>query len=119
RFAPPELFFASGVKMSMAFCREAATWSPEEAPRALPRCAARAPAATRIRDNPRAGDARNHRFARHRLLGEARGGRRTTGVGRPGFGAHLGAGGVRDRPRNPRRSLRLCASWSAAPHSWP
>src|SRR6516164_9024191 len=41
--------------MSMAFCREAATWSPEEAPRALPRCAARAPAATRIRGNPRAG----------------------------------------------------------------
>src|SRR6516225_6874921 len=78
--------------MSMAFCREAATWSPEEAPRALPRCAARAPAATRIRDNPRAGDARNHRFARHRLLGEARGGRRTTGVGRPGFGAPLALG---------------------------
>src|SRR6516162_905623 len=38
-------FFASGVEMSMAFCREAATWSPAEAPRALPRCAARAPAA--------------------------------------------------------------------------
>src|SRR5262249_3646493 len=64
-------------------------------------------------------DARNHRFARHRLLGEARGGPRTTGVGWPGFGAHLGAWGVRDRPRNPRRPLWLCASRSAAPHSRP
>src|SRR6516162_2331652 len=63
--------------------------------------------------NPRqskGSDARNHGFARHRPLGEARGGPRTTGNRWLGFGAHLGARSVWDRPRNPRWSLRLCSS---------
>src|SRR5262249_60360216 len=53
--APRALFSAYGVERPVAFCRKAATGAPEDARRLFPRCVARAPAATRMRGNPRAG----------------------------------------------------------------
>src|SRR6516162_7741309 len=115
-FRPRELFFASRVEVSsMAFWRKARRWRCEQAPSALPRTA---PAATPIRAIE-GQDARNHRFARQRPLGEARGYLRPAGIGWARLGAHVGARRMRDRSRNPRWALWLCPSRSAAPHSRP
>src|SRR6516164_11473026 len=95
-FRPRELFFASSVEVSsMAFCRKARGWHTEQAPSALPRTA---PATTEVRAIE-GQDARNHRFARQRPLGEARRYLRPAGIGWTRLGAHVGARRMRDRSR--------------------
>src|SRR6516164_10150861 len=82
-FRPQELFFASSVEVSsMAFCRKVRRWHTAQAPSALSRTA---PAATPVRAIE-GQDARNHCFARHRPLGEARGYLRPAGIGWPRVG---------------------------------